>query len=74
MGDLLRAELGLARLNLELLHMEGGVIVLLDKPLADKDGVLEVVAAPRHERHEHVAPQCEFAVIRARAVRENLSL
>ena len=53
--DLFRAELGVARLDLELLDVDGGVVVLLHHLLGDQDRVLEVVAAPRHERHQHVA-------------------
>ena len=32
--------------------------------LADQDGVLEVVAVPRHEGDQHVAAQRQFAALR----------
>src|SRR4029077_14024060 len=41
---------------------------------ADQDGVFEVVAAPRKERHQDVAPEGQLATIGARTVRENLRL
>src|SRR4029077_8632990 len=41
---------------------------------ADQDGVFEVVAAPRKECHQDVAPEGQFATIGARTVRENLRL
>ena len=59
-GDLLGAELGVARLDLELLDVDRGVHVLAHHLLADQDGVLEVVALPRHERHQHVAAEGEL--------------
>ena len=72
--DFLGPELGVARLDLELLDVDGGVVVLLHHLLADEDGVLEVVAAPRHERDEHVAAERELAQLRARTVGEDLPL
>src|SRR5437867_359004 len=73
-GHFLGAELGVAGLDLELLDVDRGVHVVLDQALADQDRVLEVVAAPGHERHEHVAPQGELAHVGARAVAEDLPL
>src|ERR1700687_4804032 len=52
--DLFRPELGVARFDLELLDVDGRVIVVLHHALGHEDGVLEVVAAPRHEGDEHV--------------------
>src|SRR6185436_8134514 len=43
-GDFLRAELGVAGLDLELLDVDGGVGYLLPPPHRDEDRVLEVVA------------------------------
>ena len=72
--DFFGPELGVARLDLELFDVDGGVVVLLHHLLADENGVLEVVAAPRHERDEHVAPERELAELRARTVGEHLPL
>ena len=73
-GDLLGPELGVARLDLELLDVDRGVVVLLDQPLGDEDRVLEVVAAPGHEGDEHVAPERQLAEVGARPVGEHLAL
>ena len=70
-GDLFRPELRLAGVHVELLDMQGGVVVVLDQLLADEDRVLEVVPAPRHERHQHVASQRQLAICRAGAVRQD---
>ena len=42
-GDLLLAELRVARSDLELLDVDGGEVVLLDQPLRDENRILEVV-------------------------------
>ena len=73
-GDLLGAELGVAGLDLELLDVDRGVHVLLDQLLADQDRVLEVVAAPGHEGHEHVAAQGQLAHVGAGPVGQDLAL
>jgi len=49
--------------HLEFLDVNRGEDVFLYDPLAYQDRVFEVVAAPAHERHHHVSPQGEFAVI-----------
>ena len=64
--DFLRPELGVAGADLEFVNVNRGEDVFLDDALADEDGVLEVVAVPRHERDEHVAAQRQFAVLRCR--------
>ena len=46
----------------------------LDQLLADDDGVLEVVAVPRHERDQHVAAQGQLAVVVAAPVGDDLAL
>ena len=46
----------------------------LHQALADQDGVFEVVAAPGHEGHEHVAAQGQLAHVRAGAVGQDLAL
>ena len=74
-GDLLRPQLGLAGLGLELLNMNGGVQILLHQLLADQHGVLVVVAFPRHEsRSEHVAAQTDLALLGGGAVRQQVAL
>src|SRR5882762_4353962 len=72
--DLLRPELRVARLDLELLDVDRRVVVVLHHPLGDEDRVLEVVAAPRHERDQDVASQRELAQLGARAVGQHLPL
>src|SRR5271166_5184077 len=47
--DFFRSQLGVARLDLEFLDVDGGVIVLLHQLLGNQDRVLKVVAAPRHK-------------------------
>jgi hypothetical protein len=64
--DLFLAELGVARDALELLDVDRGEDVLLDDALGDEDRVLEVVAAPRHERDDHVPPERQLAACRSR--------
>src|SRR5581483_4564663 len=71
-GDLFRTQLGVARLDLELFDVDRGVIVFLDQLFADQDRVFEVVAAPRHERHQDVPPQRQLAFVRAWTVGQHL--
>ena len=73
-GDLLGTELGVPRLDLELLDVDGRVVVVLDHPLGDEDRVLEVVPAPRHERDQHVPAEGQLAELGARPVGERLPL
>ena len=73
-GDFLRPELGVARFDFELLDVDRGVVVFLDQLFADQDGVFKVVAAPGHERHQHVAAQSQFAEVGAGAVGQHLGL
>ena len=47
--------------------------VVLDESLGDDDGVLEVVALPRHERHEQVPAEGKLACIGGRAVGEHIA-
>jgi hypothetical protein len=54
--------------------VDGGVDVLLDDALGDEDGVLEVVAVPRHERDEHVAAEGQLAEFGVRAVGDDVAL
>ena len=73
-GDLFRSQLGVARLDLELLDVHGGVVVLTHQLFRDQDRVLEVVTAPRHEADKHVASEAELALLRAGTVGDHLSL
>src|SRR5882724_180439 len=73
-GDLFRSQLGVARLDLELLDVDRGVVVLADQLLRDEDRVLEVVTAPGHERHQDVAAQGQLAGLGARAVGQHVAL
>ena len=72
--DFFRPELRVARLDLELLDVDRRVVVVLHHPLGDEDRVLEVVAAPRHERDQHVAAERELAELGARSVAQHLPL
>ena len=72
-GDFLGAQLGVAGLDFEFLDVDRSVVVLLDQLLADQDGVFEVVAAPGHEGHQHVASQRQFAHIGAGAVGQHVA-
>ena len=72
--DFFRTQLGVARLDLELLDVDGGVIVLLHHLLGDQDRVLKVVAAPRHEGHQHVTAERQLAHVGAGTVSNDLTL
>jgi hypothetical protein len=73
-GDLLRSELRIAGFDLELLDVDRGERVFPDQFLGDEDRVFEVVAAPRHERHEDVAAERQLAPLGARPVGHDLPL
>jgi hypothetical protein len=47
--------------------------VVLDEPLGEDDGVLEVVALPAHEGHEQVLAERELAVVGRRAVGQHVA-
>ena len=73
-GDLLGTQLGVPRVDLVLLDVDGGEHVVLHQPLGQDDRVLVVVALPRHERHEQVLAQRHLAVVGARPVRQDLAV
>ncbi len=68
--DLLGAELRVARAAVERDDVERREHVLAHEALVDEDGVLEVVAAPAHERHEQVLAERELALVGGGAVRQ----
>ena len=72
--DLFGTELGVASLDFELFDVDRGVVVFLHQLFADHDGVFEVVPAPGHERHQHVAAERQFAHIGARTVGQHVAL
>ena len=73
-GDFLRSELGIAGADLEFVDVDRGIDILLHDLLGDGDGVLEVIAIPRHERDEHVAAEGQLAILAVRAVGDDVAL
>ena len=73
-GDLLGAELGVAGVDLVLVDVDRREHVVLHQALAEDDGVLEVVALPRHEGDEQVLAQRQLAVVGGGAVGEDVAL
>src|SRR5262249_30841376 len=67
------AELGVARFDFVLLDVNRSVVVVLHQFFADEDGVFEVVPTPWQEGHEDIAPQSQFAAVRAGTVGKNLA-
>ena len=72
-GDLLGAELGVAGVDLVLLDVDRGEHVVLHQALGQDDGVLVVVALPRHEGHEQVLAQGQLAVVGGGAVGQDVA-
>ena len=72
-GDFLWAELGVARHAGQFLDMDSGKTVFLNHALREEDGVLEVVAVPRHERDAHVLTQCQLAHVGGRTVGQDVA-
>ena len=54
--------------------MNGRVNVILHDSLADTDGILKVVAVPRHVGDQHVSAKRDFAVLGAGAVGQHIAL
>src|ERR1035437_3857973 len=73
-GDFLRSQLGVAGFDFEFFNVDRSVVIVLDQLLAHQDGVFEVVPAPGHERHQHVASQGQFAQVGARTIGQNRAL
>src|SRR5439155_8552150 len=70
--DFLWAEFRVAGADLEFIDVNRSVNILFYDLLRDHDGVFKVVAIPWHERDEHVAAECELAVVRVRAIGNDL--
>src|SRR3546814_3112463 len=60
-------------LHLELLDVDRGEDVVAHDALGDQDGVLEVVALPRHEGDQHVAAERQLAQAGRGAVGDDLA-
>ena len=69
--DLLRPELGVAGVDLVLVDVDRRQHVVLHEALGEDDGVLEVVALPRHQGHEEVLAEGQLTVVGGRAVGED---
>ena len=61
--DLLVAELGFARADLVLGHVDRGELVVLHEALGDDHRILEVVALPGHEGGQHILAQRQAALV-----------
>ena len=72
--ELLAAELGLAHLDVERVDVDGREDIVLDQPLGDDDGILEVVPVKRVETDEHVLADRQLALPGRGAVGDDLIL
>ena len=72
-GDLLGAELGVAGVDLVLLDVDRRQHVVAHQALREDDGVLVVVALPRHEGDEQVLAERQLAVVRRGAVGQQVA-
>src|ERR1051325_3249112 len=72
-SDFLGPELGVAGADFEFIDMDRGEDVVFDDAFADENGVLEVVAVPRHEGDEHVAAEGQFSALGARTIGDDLA-
>src|SRR4051812_38302257 len=61
-GDDLRPELGFADLDHKVDDVDAGQGVVFDQLAANDDGVLKVVAGPRHKGHDQVFAERQLAV------------
>ena len=73
-GDLFGAELGVAGVDLVLVDVDRGEHVVAHEALGQDDGVLEVVALPRHEGDEQVLAQRQLAEVGRGAVGDEIAL
>ena len=72
-GDFLSAQLGIASINLVLFDVDGGQDVLFHDALVEDDGVLVVMAFPRHEGNQQVAAEGHLTIVGTRAIGQNLA-
>ena len=72
--DLFLTALRVADVQLQLLNVDRRIHVVLHEALGQNDGVLEVVAVPRHERHGDVRAERKLTHLGAGAVREDVTL
>src|SRR5271156_5768421 len=72
--DFFRSQLGVARFDFKLLDVHRGVVIVADQLFGNQNRVLEVVTAPGHEGHQHVTPEGQFALLRARTIGDHLPL
>ena len=72
-GDLLRTEPGVACDAGQFLNVNAGEAVVLHHPLRNQNGVLEVVAVPRHEGDPHVLAERQFTHVHRRPVGQNVA-
>ncbi len=63
---------GVADLHAVLVDVDGGEHVLAGHPLADHDGILEVVSLPWHEGHHEIAADGQLSVLGTVAFAERL--
>src|SRR5208282_1932735 len=70
----LGTELRVASFQFELFDVNRGVVILFHHLFRNQDRVLKVVAAPRHERDQHVASESQLAKIGAWTVGNHLPL
>ena len=73
-ADLLRAELGVAGVDLVLVDVDRRQHVVAHEALGEDDGVLEVVALPRHQGDEQVLAECQLTVVGGRPVGDDRAL
>src|SRR5690625_766698 len=72
-GDFFLAQLGVARNHGQLFDVNRCVAIVGNHFFRDQDRVLEVVAMPGHEGHQHVLAQGQFAQIRRCAVGQHVT-
>jgi hypothetical protein len=72
--DLLGTQLGVAGVDLVLVDVDRGEHVVFDQTLAQDDGVLEVVALPRHQGDQQVLAESQFAMVGRWTVGDDRSL
>src|SRR5207249_11722702 len=71
-GHLFRPQFGVARNTLEFFDMNRSINILFHDALTDKNRIFEVVPAPRHERHEHIAAERKLSHLRGGTISDNI--